>query len=462
MDRQETVKTLLNTTCFKTYPECAEIAKGPKKLSSVAMVIIRIFAAFLLLLGIIQFYIGFNSISIYVSAVAVVIASLIIVILSRKNALTLLLSVMICFANYSAIVANYHPSFSGFETEYAGTHIAHIGTLVLLVFVSSILLFFPKHLVAVEGSFFSRFPKPRSPSLFLLITVIMLLIIWITCSSGFTRVGSRAWNNEIYEYAYLLFLLAIYFGGKNRLCRIIIIMLAALYVSQALLGGNRAAILAIILLFFAIYFSKKITFVQMLSFLMGGFIIFMIFGAYRVFPHASISDIPQILVTLANKFFVWDTAAYAYHQSLCYIDVLEHISNNEHFYLVQQWLASIFLGGSIVPDSRLAVYAASSTTGMGGGFLPFYGFFYFGLIGIITSGLVVSVSFDAIGFLFRSSSIMYSFLSLCVFSTCMRWYLYSPAPLTRGILLAIFLYAGVFFFVLPGFSSRSIHIYNRL
>lgn len=161
----------------------------------------------------------------------------------------------------------------------------------------------------------------------------------------------------------------------------------------------------------------------------------MIVGAFRQDISSSLGSIPNVLAGFFNNYLIWDTASYAYHQSQAFVRLSAVIGGQERLYLVQQWFLGIFGGGSLFPDSALTAYAQKFFPGMGGGFFPFYFWFYFGIPGLVFSGIAVAAIFRFVGDLDASNGDVAFMLGLACFSTVGRWYIYSPTPLTRGLLL---------------------------
>lgn len=419
-----------------------------------------VYAGFMLF-GTAAFLLSFYEQMQLLEVVLVVFLSIMLPIRTRKNTLLFLLSIIISYSCYSAVAANYFPLYYDWYMAYAGTDISAQGTTILLIYLSVLHLFLPRSIREVQGfRFWDRFSRPKYSLTLTLLVASLLVVIAFTQSSGFSDTGGRAESNQLYEYSYLFFVFGFYFAKENRACRGIMLAVSALYFAQAILGGNRASILAIIMLVYALFFSTKWSVKQIAPFVLLGFLAFQLVGLFREdIGGADLSDLLSGVTELLQKGLVWDTAAAAYHQGLAYIKYLNEIDQIQRLYYLGQWLLGIILGGSAVPDSMLSAVVQDhymhqvTVGGLGGGFLPEYAYFYFGILGVIVSGAITAWVFSRINCLNHETSTLGSFITLSLFATSCRWFLYSTAPLTRGLLFMVILGGLCLLFFEPSDSS---------
>lgn len=374
-------------------------------------------------------------------ALMTVFLSVVLVATVKDNVLLFAISIVILYANYSACLSNTFPPYSGYETAYSSDPISSLGMAVLLLFVASLLLFLPTKIVSnADLHLFDRWGWCRHSTPLVCLIFIALVGIFFFCSSGFSNTGGRAENNSIFEYSYILFILGFLVSGRKRALRTLMVAAAALYTAQAFFGGNRASVLAVVLLLFVLYFANKLDWKGALPFLVVGMLLMTALGYFRNSEEMFLLKIPDAISISLQNGLNWDTASYAFHQSLAFIRLDEAIAPDEHLYLLRQWVLSWFVGSGMVPDSSLPAYSQQLYPGMGGGFLPIYGFFYFGIPGVMIFALVIAMWFRAINKLNEDSSTYSCVLCISVAITFCRWYLYSPSPLTTGILLISILY----------------------
>lgn len=374
--------------------------------------------------------------------ILLIICSLCLVITTRNNVILFVISFVIAYSNYSAGLVNTFPPYYGYETIYSSAPVSALGMSLLLLFVSSLLVFMPTAIKPVgDIGVFDRWKDVRYSSILVIAVAAALMIIFVTCSSGFA-VGStgRADNNSIFEYAYILFIFGFMIAGQDKTLRTIMLAVAMLYLAQVFLGGNRASGLAIVLLLFVLFFANKVNWLKLIPYLLLGFLMLVSLGYFRSSDTFFLFRLFDALNTLCKTGGVWDTASYAFHQSIAFLRLDEVIGLDEKIYLIKQWIISWFIGSGAVPDSALATYCQALYPGMGGGFLPLYAYFYFGLPGVLVASGLIAWLFKKISLLCDTKSDLMFCISLSVSTTCCRWYIYSPAPLTSSVFFISIVY----------------------
>jgi hypothetical protein len=381
-----------------------------------------------------------------------------LVVLTRRNSLLFVLGFFMAYANYSALAANYFAPYNDWYMYYTGTSVAATGTFVLLIFMSVLILLFPKNVSAFGGvEFFSRCARSQYATLLAVAIAALLVVICLTQSTGFTETGGRGRANQLYEYSYIFFIVGYFYSGQSKFCRRLLDCVAVLFIVQTIFAGNRASMLAILILLYLLHIASDWPMRRQIPLLLVGFLFLQVLGFIRQdISSASFSDLASAAMSVFSRGLIWDTAAAAYHQGLVYINWLGVMGIDDRFYYASQWFISIFLGGTAVPDSQLAyvaqdLFGVLEQGGLGGGFLPFYMYFYFGLAGAVVSGVAIAAVYRAVGSLGAEMRTLPCMLAISLFITVPRWWLYSPSPLTRGLLL-MFLIGGVACF----FSGRQV------
>lgn len=402
----------------------------------------RVFAAGCAVFAIAGFLLGMRGVYEYIAVALVLVLSLLLVVISRKNVLLLVLSFFIAYANYSAMAANYFASYYDWYMYYAGTEYATMALYALLGFMSTLVLFFPHDVGAYRGcGILSRCTRSKWSLLFAIVVVCLLVVIFLTQSSGFSDTGGRAESNQLYEYSYIFFIVGYYFSGESKFCRRLLTVVAIIFLAQALFGGNRASVLAIALLLYGVYIAAKWPVPLQVFTLLIGFLFFQVVGNLRQdFGSVGLNEYIVAAADVFERGLIWDTAAAAYHQGIVYVMWLHSLDAAEVWYYVSQWFVGIFLGGSAVSDSNLSIvvqniFGAVSKGGLGGGFLTSYVLFYFSIPGVLIAGWVISRIFSLVSVLDESRGDVTCMVTIALFCTVPRWWLYSLSPLTRGVLL---------------------------
>ena len=376
--------------------------------------------------------------------------SVCLVVAVRNNVILFVIGFIVAYANYSAGLINTFPPYSGYDTIYATAPVSAFGLSLVLLFTSLLLLLIPAEIKPVRDMrFFDRWKLEKYSGALVPGIAVVLIVIFFTCTSGFTVTDSgRSSGNSIFEYSYILFLFGFMIAGRNRRLQQLMLGVAILYIAQVFLGGNRASGLGFVLLLFVIYFADKMTWLNLLPFLLLGFLAMVSLGYFRYGDEFFLFRLFDALARLGDTGGVWDTASYAFHQSIAFLRLDEAIGPDDKSYFVRQWLLSCFIGTSSVPDSNLSIYCQSIYPGMGGGFLPLYAYFYLGLPGFFVTSAYIAWLFKKISTLGHIESDLMYCVALSVAVTCCRWYFYSPSPLTTGIVFLTIAYLFVRLFIL--------------
>lgn len=431
--------------------------------TSVVECLVKLFAGFTFFFGLAGLLIGFRGILEYLGVFFVLALSVCLVCLAYKNILLFVMAIFMSYANYSALAANYFNIYQDFYTYYAGSDVAAIGTFAMLMFVAVLVFCFPRNVTSFGGiNFFGRCRQLDYAAPLAFFIAVFLVFISFTQSSGFNNGGERGTNSAIYEYSYILFIIGYFYSGQNKLCRRLLDCVALLFMLQAVLGGNRASVLATVLLLYTLYIANRFSTSKQVLLIILGFLLFQVSGYLREdIAFASTEELVSIFTTMVNHAFIWDTAAAAYHQSLAFMYLLQYLSFDETLYYFQQWFLGMLVGGAQLADWTLPHIAQETfglyeRGGLGGGFLPLYFYFYFGIPGVLVVGIIAAYINRALNRLSNTTSDLGCMLLIAVFITMPRWWLYYPTPLIRGLLLMLIV-GGVVCFL----NGNDVHFRKR-
>ncbi|WP_417333995.1 hypothetical protein [Gordonibacter urolithinfaciens] len=381
----------------------------------------------------------------WLSAVWITAMSLILVVYLRKNRLLLFISLVIAYACYSICYVNYfNPLSTTMYTSLSGTASAQTALSSLLLFLSVLLIFSPKK-INEFGYRASIFSAKRGNTLVVAVISVALIFILVYAFGRPDSIGSdRGSPSPLYEYSIILFLVGFYCAGDKKSLKGILIVLIFMFAGQNLLYGGRVTALQLLMVFFFIFLSPRMTIRSILPLLSIVFALFVTVGNMRTgILGADIVDVFESVQDIFSRGFAWDTAYSSWHTSITFLMYGGMIDASEHLRLFGQWLLSVFLGGS-VPGSGLAVITKSYFAHYYGGILPIFFQFYLGPFGVIAvAGCVAAI----INWMNRTcggirsgdgSQVVYGMSVICtlyVTTTVFRWFLYSPAQITRGLIL---------------------------
>ena len=366
----------------------------------------------------------------------------------RNNWYLLVISLVILLYDYSICSAEYiHVIHGTIFTSYAGTDISNKGLIILLAFsflflIISILL---SHQDSThEYKTYSILIDNRDNAIIVIGLVVVLILIW---EFGFTRptkIGERGSPSTYYEYSLILFILGFYYSGKRKLLHYLLIIIGVAYaLLNFVYGGRATGIQMLLCLLFCTYFDR----IPKRHLIIGGFVLFFLMfaiGTFRANTQISTATLITTWSEMYNKRFVVDTAYSAYHTSLTMIDFLNYCSWRDRLYYWGRYLLYIPFGGRII-DSNLPIITRQYFVHYYGGVLPFYFYFYLGVFGIVLISFYIMLLFIAIKKGVTNNG-YWKGLAVYVTSTSLRWFIYSPAQITRGIMIYSILYAACFLF----------------
>ena len=350
----------------------------------------------------------------------------------RKHLALFILFLFILYCNYSIVFFDYFNDNSNeFYGQYSHTSVAMIGLMCLLLFNIIICIFLPKNIKEISKQ--NKFIKEENKNpLLVTITIIAMILILILGFDGPSEVGGRGIISTYYEYSSILLIVGLYYVGKNKFLRIILLIIALHFCLFEIIHGGRIVglQLLIIVLMVNFYYTKR--YIIYLS----GFIcvcLLLLVGLYRA--NLTITRFEDGLTEIVKNGFTMDTSYAAYHASLTFILTKNISTISKRFNLFTKFLLSMILGGSLITDSNLADYTYKYFSHSGGGILPIYMFFYLGLFGVVLISLLVALYIRKIS-INPSNGLKYC-MFIYFIATTPRWYLYSPSSLIRGIMILI-------------------------
>lgn len=373
-----------------------------------------------------------------VSFVFVIVANIYMILRSRRNFLLFIVAFIIFFCNYSIIYANYTDAIVNVFTIPLSEQ-SFVCSLNILTLFNILLFWFVrwdyvptgfKENVFVEGDRYNRV-------ILFLIYALLVPIFFL----GFTIPeveGQRGTPSTAYEYSAILFLLFFYYSGNNKLHTRIGLGLVGVFSLQSLVFGGRIEAIQFLLVAYIMLFMHKISMTKVLIAMGGVFVLMSIIGVVRGELLSGNADVGTILSSLAKSGFALDTAYSAYYTSESFIYVLDRFTFHETIIFFWEFVKSVFIGTN--PDMLLTSISEEYVKHYGGGLMPFYFYFYLGVIGIVVSAFIVSLYLNIVINLNCYTSGFFKCLSIWVLSTTFRWYLYTPLPLLRGVLFLTIAY----------------------
>lgn len=387
----------------------------------------------------------------------------------RRNRLLLVVYGVIAYSCYSICSANYLNHIDGtMYTAVSNTVEAQFALALLQLFISILILLLPKEV----KPFGYGIQLPTVLQCNTVLISVLAIVLSLICIYGFGRPdtlgGDRGSPSAIYEYSTILFIAAFYFAGENRIARRILLVILIIYAFQNLAFGGRVTAVQLILIAFFFLFNRKVS-TTMFVVMAGIFFVGMIgYGAVRTAVwDTGIKGLVEGFLSYCSNGLAWDTAYSSWYTSITFVRFDDLITDAQHAYYFKQWLLSIFLGGSSIPDSSLAALTKPYFFHYDGGILPIYLWFHFGIAGVIIAAVLVSIFASWTNRVEKlntrenqSKNIVKEALPLILtyfVITSPRWFLYSPSQITRGVLLC-FLACVVLLFINSSMRKRQVPI----
>ena len=347
----------------------------------------------------------------------------------------------ILYSNYSIALAYYLSPVNNLFTTYAGTQVGTSGNNIILFFTIGMYLILPKIQLEEE---YSLVDNNKHNDAFVICLALALIAIFVLEFRAPTFVGGRGSGTAIYEYSLILFILGFYYSGKSKLILCLYSILAISFALQEFIFGGRIGGIQQILCIFLCLFCNKISVKKTLPFVAIFYIFMILIGQFRGALKLDGNVIKNAILNIWDSKFVLDTAYSACHTSMTFIDVMQHLGMQDRILLFLQWVKSIFLG-SIVPNSNLPNFTRQFVIHYYGGLLPFYAVFYLGIPGLILIIIYLKHLLMVVAKSNNHSSGFVKCLSIYLTISVVRWYLYSPSNLFRGVFLFSLAYGGLFF-----------------
>ena len=361
----------------------------------------------------------------------------------RENRLLLLMYGVMAYAAYSICYANYlNPITTTMFTSLSGTYEAVIAMQILVLFSSMLVLCLPQNIEPYGEGDYAFSGEEHNPAIVYVVLIVLAVILVYAFGRPDTIGGDRGSPSPLYEYSTIFFVLGFYLAGSKRGLRFLMLGMLILFAGQNIIYGGRVTAVQLLIIAFFCFVNGKTS--NRMLFVVGGVLLvfFIGFGGVRTsIWNSGLTAVLQSFLETAGKGFAWDTAFSSWHTSVTFVEYDKLIDFDRHAYLLRQWLASIILGGSVVPDSGLAALTRVYFPHYYGGVLPVFVWFYLGPIGTVASAIYISFfakCLSGLGSAPAPGRVFGSAWRLClvyIVATVPRWFLYSPSQITRGLIL---------------------------
>lgn len=382
---------------------------------------------------IIVFKLQFNSMQII--AFLVLLVNVGIIYKSRRNSYSLLVGFLMLYFNYGIVVGEYlaknkQPELNSIRMINNGYYY-NLGIVMLLLFLVIYLVFIK---VNDKSKYNAMYFKNNSIIFYSIL--IALVLICIFCVNRVRGYSYSVNISPIYEYSYILFIFLIRYSNNDGRKKIIIFLIASIFIIQDFYYGGRITSIQISLVIITGFYLNKINIKNLTIGVFIGIIIMSFVSSYRGSYSLDRASIMSVWENLKKDLFVDYTAIYAYNSSIT------HIAGGDFFnfgYKMKSFfgfIVSIFIGenSEIAKMGNVTRLVDPIYNNIGGGLIFSHFYFWLGWIGIVIGGIVISVILNK---LIKGKHQISNLMLIGFIATMPRWYLYSPLAIFRSVFVFI-------------------------
>lgn len=376
---------------------------------------------------------------------------------TRNNLMMFIIAFIIAYSNYSIIYANYVCYIDDtMYTQVITPTISNQALNILTIFNLSLIGFIDWFHIPTMKSVNLFHETRRQDNIILTILTVALIFIFFLGFKLPDFTDERGSPQPIYEYSISLFIIYFYYSG-NKASILWGVLLIIIYSFQNFIFGGRIYGLQFILTAFLMLYVHKFTIKKLLIYTFPFFVLFNIIGILRGSFLTHFGDIEYYKDTFFKAGLTLDTAYSSYYTSQTIIYASNQISFPEKMHLFGDFIISIFLGENRNPNSIPQHIAYNYIPHSYGCVMPFYFYFYFGILGSIFSAFILKFYFKIICKLRKNTHGCLKCIGVFIITHSFRWYLYSPLGLFRGVLFLIVVYY-IMYVLHMLFSSKKIYV----
>lgn len=432
--------------------------KGEKEISFLIKIFIGMLCMSYIFIRIVfDYYTHYGNV---ISAIMLLIVSVNFLIKVKENIIFFILAFFILYSNYSIAMGVY------FNTQYTEPLNMYnqildpinrgIALDTILLFMTLLYVFFPN----IKNSKIKNniFEGDENIYIVFIIFIISIYIIIFEFQEPIVA-GERGSASTIYEYGSIFFIIGLYYCGKNRKLRNVLMILIIIYVMQDVIYGGRINAIKTMIVIFSFLYSNRVTYKQIILPMVLCVFVSVGLGMFRQNLELSMEALEAVYISLKENALVFDTAVWAFFPTLTFIEMKSILPLNERLQLFGNFLKSIILGSKSVPNSVLPYYTRQFYEHYNGGYIPGYFYFWFGWAGVIVIAIILILLFNKLNNIYsdnlNSKNIngYPKLLFIFIVSTVPRWYMYDPSNIFRGTLLFSIVY--VAFLIVDTFTKSN-------
>ncbi|MDN5544486.1 MAG: hypothetical protein L0H03_04350 [Rhodococcus sp. (in: high G+C Gram-positive bacteria)] len=270
--------------------------------------------------------------------------------------------------------------------------------------------------------------NPSPVAFWAIIAALLYIALFQIDRSGSSEVY-RVRVTPIYEYSYLLILLAYLFKGKNGPRTAVLIGICALIVAQDALYGGRATSVQVIFVLTLTMFRNRLSPIRLAALAVAGVIGGSLVGIVRSSGPASGNLLDVVGSSILESLMTSSTAVYAYYASLTHVAAAPNIESGERAASFMGFVQQVIFGGG---ESLTKYVSDNYFVNVGGGVFTSNFYFWGGPLAVALAGVCLSGLVRALG---ASKVAAAPALFIAFVASTPRWLLYSPSAALRPLLI---------------------------
>lgn len=310
-------------------------------------------------------------------------------------------------------------------------NIYNISIAIIMVYITFIAIFFKERRTKELSSQLNG----NNNLIFVLLYIGCIYILLFGINRG-SYTGYTVSIKTIYEYFVMVYCFAYYYSNKSTITKILLLLLALVYILQDFYYGGRISSFQIIILI-GILFFNKLRLKSIIVFSVLGYILMNFIAEYRVNYSISGFNFTSIINSLFSNpvtNYKWNTFSEVLYSSggLVYSKLnIFAVEDTTRSFI--DFIINIFIGGERHFGNIVSYIDSNISNVGGGGFLPVYFYFWTGWVGVI---IISWITTKLLNFESNNNSGDYHKIAyILLLAMFPRWYLYTPLVLFRFLLL---------------------------
>lgn len=270
-----------------------------------------------------------------------------------------------------------------------------------------------------------------------IITYVGIFVLYTILLYGFfsqvlirTQGSYESVGTAIFEYGVIVLCVVWYYSGNNKVADWLIMLYVATYSVMFLYIGDRSSVFMYLIMIYLLYFQKRFSAFNVFILAVVGIVLANCISALR--DGSSLSTQETIKYALERGLYI-DTVSWSYYTGISIVGLSMIVPSRLPF-CMNYILSFVGLESDMANFNKYASENYSVLFNRGGGLCSPYLYMFGGYIGVFIGALIISFILNRFFTTSRNNNIIYQYV---IVAMSMRWYLYNPVTLFRGIIILL-------------------------